>query len=399
MPNLALADLVLPYVMRGENLGAQHAALALLRVVQFDSASHDFGVVVRGRCQFNGRLSVNPASGGLRVDQVVNEAAPAFDPSRRSPVFDLRETTVDFELFVPRVGSALVAQGVQGVYAVPAFANTRAVLDVWDALPLENAPSDFPASGFVLDLIVNAPTVRPPFLHPARLNGLGLLDSDPAAGEVALTLPRLRFRLSHGNAVGSQLRLELTSAGAVSLEDPADIGVADLITMTPPYAFIGGVSDRFIGIGFRSATLDLSAETTPPAILAKAAVGDDWTGLYLPEVRVFFSPQGARDLAFEAGARELLIDFGENDGFWGDFETALVNQGSGELKLSARFIDARGRHYAPEATGATSATARVPEQTRLVVDVEGGRAPYRRFARVGAGSETESNVWVIDLAV
>src|SRR5665811_1773003 len=38
MPNLALLDLVLPYLLRGENLGAQHAAFSVLRVVSWDTA-------------------------------------------------------------------------------------------------------------------------------------------------------------------------------------------------------------------------------------------------------------------------------------------------------------------------------------------------------------------------
>ena len=46
VPNLALADLVLPYLLRGENLGAQHAALSALRVVRWETASDDFGIAM-----------------------------------------------------------------------------------------------------------------------------------------------------------------------------------------------------------------------------------------------------------------------------------------------------------------------------------------------------------------
>lgn len=405
MANLALVDLVRPYLLRGENLGAQHAALSVLRVVTYEMAADDFGSVLRGRCEFNGHLSIDPGAGGLRIQAGVDEAAPAHDPARRSPVFDIRETRVDFELFVPRVGSALIAQGA-GTISATGFVPTRNVLDVWDTLPLDPAPGDYPASGWTLDLILAAPTLRPPFLHPARLNAQGLLEPDTAVQEVALTLPKLRFRLSHGNEVGAQLRFELVSAGATTLDDPADIGVAELISMDPPYAFVGGERDRVFGIGFRSATLDLSSESTPPAILAKAGVGEDWTGLYLPEVRVFFSPNGARDFAFEAGARELLIGFGEQDGFWGDFEAMLVNQGSGELAVTVRFIDEQGRAYGIERTGSsgtpqastTQARARLPARTRMVIDVRGGRAPYTRRARIGAAAEASGMAFVVDLS-
>jgi hypothetical protein len=59
MPNLALIDLITPYLLRGENLGAQHAALSVVRVVTYDTAADDFGIVVRGRCEFNGYASID----------------------------------------------------------------------------------------------------------------------------------------------------------------------------------------------------------------------------------------------------------------------------------------------------------------------------------------------------
>ncbi len=397
MPNLALVDLIVPYVLRGENLGNQHAALSAMRVVSYDTAADDFGIVVRGRCEFNGHASIDLSGGGLRVDAGVDEGAAAFDPNRRTPVFDIRETAIEFELFVPRAGSAVVAAGALTI-AAAGFTPTRDVLDVWDTLPLDPDPTDYPASGFTLDLILAAPALRPPFLHPAKLNDQGLLTPDTSVREVSITLPKLRFRLAHGNAIGSQLAFDLVSAGVASLDDPGDIGVAELVSMHPPYAFIGGANDRVFGIGFRSATLDLSKDTTPPAVLEKAGVGDDWTGLYLPEVRVFIAPSGARDFAFEAGANQLLIGFGENDGFWGDFEAMLVNQGSGELKLDARFFDLDGKAYGTERVDTTHAKARIPAKTRMVVDVTGGRAPYTRKAKVGAAPEASAMVFDVDLS-
>ena len=47
MANLALLDLVLPYVLRGENIGPTHAALRVLRVVQYETAIDDFGVALQ----------------------------------------------------------------------------------------------------------------------------------------------------------------------------------------------------------------------------------------------------------------------------------------------------------------------------------------------------------------
>ena len=263
MQNLALADLVVPYLLRGQNLGAQHAALSALRLTSWDLASDDFGIVIRGHCEFNGYLTIDTSNGGLRLDAGVSEAAAAYDPAKRTPIFDIRETSVEFSLFVPRAGSAIIAAGATSIGAA-GFTPVRNVFNAWDTLPLDPAPSDYPASGFTLDLILKAPSLRPPFLHPAKLDSTGLLEPDPAFTEVELGLPRLLFRMTHGNNTGSQLTFDLVSAGVSSLDDPGDIGVAELITMTPPYAFVGGATDRVFGIGFRSATLDLSNDSTHP---------------------------------------------------------------------------------------------------------------------------------------
>ena len=200
MANLALLDLVSPYVLRGENLGAQHAALSVIRVVSYATATDDFGVVVRGRCEFNGHASIDLGSGGLKVDAGVDEGAAAFDPNRRDPVFDIGETAIEFELFVPHEGSAIISTGAAGITAT-SFAPVRDVFDAWDVLPLDPAPSDYPSTGFTLDLVLEAPSLRPPFLHPAKLDAQGLLTPDASVQEVSITLPKLRFRLTMASSL------------------------------------------------------------------------------------------------------------------------------------------------------------------------------------------------------
>src|SRR6478736_5529810 len=106
MANLSLIDLVAPYVLKGENLGTNHAALSVIRVTGFDVASDDFGICIRGRAEFDGR-GLFDTSGGFKVVGK-NEASPPFDPNKRDPVFDLAETALEFELFVPRDGSLII---------------------------------------------------------------------------------------------------------------------------------------------------------------------------------------------------------------------------------------------------------------------------------------------------
>lgn len=392
MANLALADLVSPYLLKAENLGAYHAALSVIRVSSYSISGSDDGVVIRGHAEFNGKGLIDIGQGRLQIAGATNETAPPFDPHRRSPIFDLSETSLDFEIVVPRDGSLIIGQGTATITA-SGFSQTKAVLDVWDTLPVDPAPSDYPSSGFVLDLIVDAPSIRPPFLHPAKMNDRGLLEPDTTIQEVSLSLPRLRFRLAHGNPAGSQLRFDIVSFGTEGLDDPGDIGEAELIAMTPPYAFIGGASDRVVGIGFRKAVLDLSSNATPAEVVSKFGFGDDWSGLYLPEVRVFVAPDGAQDLAIEAGVQDLLIGFGASHGISGDFELAVIDQGHGDLAVSARFFDADGHAYGIERLSATTARVTLPAQTRMVIDIQGGLPPYTTSLN-GAAS---SRLYNIDL--
>ncbi len=397
MANVAMADLVVPYLLKADNLGANHAALSVIRVIDFEVASDPFGICIRGHAEFNGQGLIDIGSGRLQIAAATSEAAPPHDPQRRSPIFDLSETSLDFELFVPRDGSLIVGQG-ESTISGAGFQPTRDVLDVWDALPVDAPPSDFPSSGFTLDLILNLPSVRPPFLHPAKMTDRGLLIPDPAFKEVSLKLPRLRFRLSHGNQLNSQLGFELVSAGATGLDDPGDIGEAELIAMEPPYAFVGGPTDRVVGFGFRKAVLDLSNDSTPPEVVAKFGFGDDWGGLYLPEARIFIAPNGAQDLAIEAGVRDLLIGFGGSAGISGDFELAVIDQGHGALVLSARFFDADNKAYGIERLSDTTGRITVPAQTRMVIDVQGGLPPYTTSLTIGAGAAQSGRVFNVDLS-
>jgi len=151
MANLALADLVIPYLLKGDNLGATHAALSVIRVSSFETASDDFGVAIRGHAEFNGQGFVDIGNGRLQIAGQTSEAAPPFDPQRRSPIFDLAETSIDFEIFVRRDGSLIIGQAETTIGGAAGFANTKAILDVWDTLPVDPAPSDYPSSAFTID--------------------------------------------------------------------------------------------------------------------------------------------------------------------------------------------------------------------------------------------------------
>ena len=385
--DLSLLDLITPYVLRGDTFGDWHAALSILLVRSYTIAIDDTGIVIRGIVSFEGKIDppvIDPTSMTISMSGSNTEGHPQNQAGRRDPWIDIRDSNIEFQLVAPRVGSQKVVDGVAQV-GINALGATGNVLNAYDAMPLDD-PSDFPSTEFTLDFVLTALVLRPPFLRGAKREANGQLVPDPSNAEVEFTLPKIKMRLTQGSGTNDPLQAELLSLGASGLDDPGDLAVAELITMSPPYAFIG--STNSVGFGFRSGILDLSDNSTPPAVLEKFGFDPSWTGLYLPEITLFVAPEGAQDLAVSASAYDLLIGFGQSSGITGDFEAIMLNQGDGGLELSARFYDASGRGYGITKLNDTSATVQLPERTRMIVDVEGGMVPYSVSAAFDNGAAT-----------
>ncbi len=394
MPDIAVWDLVAPYFLLGEELTDVHAALAVLRAEEWESAEDFSGVVVRGRARFHGSVRpwVDLQRMSLGVTAGNTEGGPRDDPTQRDPWLDLRDTTVDFHLVAPRVQAATVQAALAAVPPAAPLADALAALDGDLADP---PPSDYPSSEFVLDLVLTSAVLRPPGLYPAKLRADGLLEPDPTFTSVAITLPKIKLRLAQTSVVDPQPTLTLLSLGASGLDDPGDLRVAQLATMDPPYAFIG--SGRSLGFGFRSAVLDLSDGATPPDVLSQFGFDESWTGVYFPEIRLFVAPQGAEGLAVDVGVRNLLVGLGDHAGITGDFEADVINQGSGDLKLGARFYTPDGSAIGITRLADGRAEAMLPPRTRMIVDVSGRRPPYVTSTTIDGGAATGDRV--IDLTM
>ncbi|HMF77154.1 MAG TPA: hypothetical protein VK604_15960 [Bryobacteraceae bacterium] len=248
----------------------------------------------------------------------------------------------------------------------------------------------------MLDLLLTSVVLRPPFLRGAKREANGQLVPDPQNEQVKFTLPRLKFRLAQGDAILDPITATLLSAGASGLDDPGDIAVAELIKMEPPYAFVG--PSQVVGFGFRSGTLDLSDQSTPPDVLSQFGFDESWTGLFLPEIRLFIAPNGARDFAVDAGVENFLIGIGASSGITGDFSLQVLDQGAGPLKVSARFYDGDQRGYGIVKTGEHTATVQLPNLSRMVVDVDGGRTPITVTVSLDGGAPQNGREINIDLS-
>ncbi|WP_299201727.1 hypothetical protein [uncultured Tateyamaria sp.] len=197
---------------------------------------------------------------------------------------------------VPRVAGAIIANGVATVPGGDAdFQPMRDVLDALDTPPIHPPPSDYPNTGFTLDLILAGIELRPPFLRPAEMRSDGLLIPHTKRTDVVFHLPKIKLRVTQGSDANAQVQICLVSLGATGLDDPGARAAVELVPTEPSHAFIG--PGRVVGFGFRSAYLDLSDGYTPPKILSQFGFDEAWTWLYLPEIRIFFAPNGAEDFA------------------------------------------------------------------------------------------------------
>jgi large repetitive protein len=371
MPKLSLYDLIAPYYLAGSNVtpSVSLAVMSALYVRDFDMATDAGTVCVWGVAEIDGdadlRLQLGP--GGLTFDAtgMVSDAVPPPQQTPSGTWIDWHDMEVEFRLTVPRVASPLVT-------ATGVAADVGRVLT---ALSPGGTPSpDFPNTQIQLDLLLTLVTIHLPFLRGAALSDDNMLVDDPAHPDVKIVAPRVLLRIIDGDPAinGGQAVMQPLSFGAQGLDDDQTLAEAQLVEMVPPYAFLG--SGTSLGFGFRSAILDLDNSHTPPDIRSQFGIGDDWQGVYLPEVLVFLAAEGMKDLAAAASARTLLIGIGNTPGVWGDFELDILDAEQGP-SFTVRFHDeATGRTYRPRSTGDKTARVELPRNKPLLLVVDIGEA-------------------------
>ena len=395
--DLALVDFFRPYILKGENTD-WHAALSVIYVESFETALSDEGITIRGVARFSGagKLAFDPLAGKLSFDGSNTEGHPQQQPGRREPWLDITDTRLEFALSAPRAAGAIISAGLASIPASEtAFNPVREVLNAWDDIPADAPPSDYPGTAFSLELVLAGIVLRPPFLKPAKMTAEGLLLADSSRTDVTFNLPKIKLLLNQGSDAQARLEVSIQSLGVASLDDGGDIAAAEMISMTPPYALIG--ESGVVGFGFKSAVLDLSDGYTPAAVLQQFGFDESWTGLYLPEIRLFVAPHGMEDFAVNAGVRNLLIGLGQSSGITGDFEVMVINQGAGDLGLQAVFLTPDNRVIGVEPLPDGSLEVALPAQSRLLLEISGGKAPYFGQASFG-GSDHAGLVHDIDLS-
>ena len=336
--SLALLDVVAPHVLGAAAIGEPlHELISALFVQDVETSFDDAGVVVSGMARFSADLTANPprftppASISFGGTVNVNHRTARHDGAW----WDFPDIGIQFRMTAPRASSPAVDAVTGGPGGVPApqignGALAGLLAGLGQGVPAVGQPAqDAPSTVFHLDLLVDAATLHLPFLTGAKLGPDGMLAEDPANSEVKVTLPKIKlsFEQTAGTATADpQLTISLDSWAALDIDDPAGTTYAELLRMEPPYALIG--PGTALGFGFQSLILDLSGTQTPPELLSKFGVGDDFRGLYLPDVRVFVRPPGLDGLGIDVSARELLIGIGPEGGVSGVFGLDVVDRKS-----------------------------------------------------------------------
>lgn len=360
---LMLLEVIAPYFFAGKhpsagttggiNLGGVYDdVVGALKIREIDSCWDEDAVCIWGRA-------------GL------DDPTQAQHTTPQGEIFDWHDVEIRFRLTAPLVESATLADALTSM-------SGDSLVALVEALGGSSTPSQAPTSTFRLDMLITAVTLHLPFARPAQLTDDGLLIPDTSTTDVKLILPKILVTITQGSSVGS-LNAELDSWGATGLDTEADLAEGTCVTQDPPYALTGD-TDTLVGWGFRSAVVDFSDSHTPPEILAIAGTGDDWKGVFFPEVRIFYAPSGIRGLAYDIGARNLLVGLGPGGGVSGDIDLEVVNQ-QGAVSVKPRFQSPNGNTFTPHMTGTDDhgvhlGDFKVAGSGTLIVDVSGGQPPY-----------------------
>jgi hypothetical protein len=365
---VGLLEIIRPYFFGGMDLGpGVQNALASLHVDEYEAAWDSDAVVITGVARIDSEDPSSPffspqAGGGFST-------SPTSTSSNGILKWEWHDLAVRFRVTAAR-------QAARALQLAQITGPESTVLESLGA-STGTAATDYPNTQFRIELMFELVTVTIPWLTGAKLDGF-LLVPDPANLQVKISLPRVLLILTQNSAATTDFDIKLGSFGAETLDD-ADPAIANLLRMNPPYALVPGEQ---CGFGFRKAVLDLSDARTPPELLELFGVGEDWQGIYLPEVRFFASTQRSAGVAFNIGAREMLIGLDPTPGLWGDFNIDIDFLGD-TLRVGLRLYDVAGARFDPE----------------LVVSDDSAKADrYRITVASTAGPETENYVLFVDIS-
>ena len=298
LQRLGLFNLLAPHYLVGFDFPEYiHRYLSIISVDELRTQVGPQAILYSGTCSPDG------AGAGT---EIVHEP-----PGGGGGRFRWNGSRMRFRMVVPRDGAAFV-NTVAHSSSNGSLPQVAGVLD--DLLPTEptsTAVSDYPGLRFRLELLVDALTFSlgdewlPGRIHPTTRRVER--DTDPrfAGKPVEIRLPKVLLSYSQGdddNDLSPQFRLE--AWGTAGFDGPHDLGVGEFINMEPGIALHRSGSFAF---SIDEVVLDTSPESTPSEILDHFGVGDDWKGLYIKQLLLYYSND--QGVGFTARVADALFSF------------------------------------------------------------------------------------------
>jgi len=380
---LGLLELVAPEFLVGADLGKVfHNIVSSLRVSDLQSAWDESAVVYSGNAMFSGNGSASPIP---------------RHPTPSGGFFDWKEIDIQFRLTIPREGASDIKSVIDAAGNAAGSGSDldqfRKVLDSLGAVPAAAGQnSDYPGFRFRLELLVTQAALHLPKdkLVPARIAADGWLERDPDFADVQICLPRLAFVITKGDSLAG-VDTDFDGWGVNSLDDPVNPAsseaslqsiTGEVFAMVPPLALS---HDERWGFGIEKMVLDFSGDFTPPEILSQFGAGDDFRGIWCPNIRFFHASKKSSGFAFDVRAHDLLIDF--NNGVSGEIAADIMQRNAAFSVLPAfvageKLIDEQqGRKVdppidKPHLTVVRGSQATVAAGARLQLSIRGGEPPY-----------------------
>jgi hypothetical protein len=384
---LGLLDLAAPQFLVGGLLGPDlgktfHDIVSFLRVSDLESTWDETGIVYSSNAKFTGQGDASP---------VPRHSTPG------GSFFEWKDVNIQFRLTIPRSGASDIKSRIDTAASLAGpgsdLDQLRQVLDDLGAVPAAGgASSDYPGFRFRLELLVTLVTFHLPKdkLVPARIADDGWLERDPALSDVQLHLPKLAFVITKGDSL-TGVDADFDGWGVNSLDDPVNPAAAEaslqaitgeVFAMVPPLALS---SDGRWGFGIEKIVLDFSGDFTPPEILDQFGAGDDFRGIWCPNLRFFHASRNSAGFAFDVRAHDLLIDF--DKGVSGEIAADIMQRNTAFKVLPAfvagdKLIDEHQGHKVdppvdkPHTTVIRGSEATVAANGRLQLSITGGEPPY-----------------------
>lgn len=299
---LSIVDLIAPQFLSGLQLPADFQNyLGIMGVDQCETFYTGDTIVYTGQATLDSSGVLNP------VTQVASPNGSNF--SWDTP-------KIHFRMMIPRNGARFIHDAVTdnpggNVNLTQASALLADLLPAAGVAAMEDETlvADYPEVSFRIEILIDVLnfTLGAEW-KPGQISSADrrvVIDPARSSERVKIRLPKVLLSYHQGddpNDLKPELRLE--SWGVTAFDMAKDLGMGELIRMDPPIAVY---ENEKIAFSIDRVIIDTSTEATPAEILQHFGVDEEWTGLYIGQMLIFFNNE--QGVGFNFRIKDALISF------------------------------------------------------------------------------------------